>query len=57
MYKKIALTGLLVASQVSALARLKPDSIPSLTTITNYTLYSLCEKLHNPDPFFDERVK
>lgn len=40
----------------SALATLKPGSIPYLTRATNYTFYALCERLHNPSLHFEEAV-
>lgn len=39
-----------------ALATLKPASIPHLTIVTNYTMYTLCERLQNPSLYFDEMV-
>lgn len=52
----LALSASLLLQVTSAQYYLNPNAIPRLTVITNFTFHALCDKLQNPDPFFDESV-
>ena len=52
----ILVGSLLLIGQTAARIGIQPASIPRLTKVANYTLNSFCLKLHNPDPYLDERV-
>lgn len=52
----LALSASLLLRTTSAQYSLNPNQIPRLTLITDYTFHALCDKLQNPDPFFDESV-
>lgn len=52
----IVIGSLLLISQTAARVGIQPASIPRLTKVANYTLNSFCQKLHNPDLYFDETI-